>query len=721
MSLHSFLRLLYQNIRFILGTAIVLATLTVLLTRNMKKVYSSETMINTGLVSGYTLESQDRGNVDRTYTMNELDNILNTLTSRETKEATLERLIALCLFSQGKEGSIISREAHKDLVLKLGEATVKEVLVPRSYELTLLKLREKKNKDSKNSIYALIHGNDELFSLKQLSGIKAIKLGLSDIIRINYSASEPGICHQTLRLLLESFLERYKKIKAADSNNVIEYFERQTAAAAAKLARAEDRLLRFGTENKIINYYEQTRFISAKKEDLDELYQQEVMKQASAKASLLKLESKLDQKEKMSLTTGEIFRLREQITAISHKIITTELDPAKAKDSLAQMKVAYGQVEEALQQKTNALFRMGRTVEGVPMNDILKEWLESVLVLESANGRLEVIEERREEFNRIYEKFAPLGSTLKRIEREIEVCENEYLENLHSLNQAKLHWQNAQLSSNLKIVDEPYFPSRPEPSKRLVLVLASFFSGLILSISLVLAVEFTDSAIKTPERAQLQTGLQMMGAFPRLVQKRTTVDFDFVINRSMEMGTHLLRHAVETNQSSKTILIFSLREGEGKTLTALNLMKKLLAEGNSVNLYVPEGHAVASEGVSSYPLLPIFASLQNLSDWLPDRQAADYTLIEMPALLSHAYPMQALAKVDLALMVTAAARSWGAADRSALQIMNSCLPKSAMLWLNGCRVEALESTVGEIPKKRSYLRRFFKRISRLQLKSNRLF
>lgn len=721
MSLHTFLRLLYQNIRFILGTALLLAFVTFWFSRNMKKVYSSETMINTGLVSGYTLESQDRGNVDRTYTMNELDNILNTLTSRETKEATLERLIALCLHSMGKNESIISRQAYDELVKMLGEATVKAIVVPNSYELTLRKLKALKNKDSRNTVYALIHGQHELFSLKQLAGIKAVKLGLSDIIKINYSTSEPGICHQTLRLLLESFLERYKKIKAADSNNVIDYFEAQTAAAAAKLAKAEDRLLQFGTNNKIINYYEQTRFISAKKEDLDELYQQEVMKQASAKASLIKLEGKLDQKEKLSLTTGEIFRLREQITDISHKIITTQLDPGRAKDSLAMMKLDYNKVEEALQQKTNALFKMGRTVEGVAINDILKEWLEAVLILESANGRLQVIEQRREEFNRIYEKFAPLGSTLKRIEREIEVCENEYLENLHSLNQAKLHWQNAQLSSNLKIVDEPYFPSRPEPSKRMVLILAAFFAGLILSIALVLAVEFTDSAIKTPERAQTQTGLQLVGAYPRLHKNSIRIDLEQVQNRSIELCVQMIRKSVDLEKKSKTIVLFSTRKEEGKSTLSALLGDQLRAQGHTVRIAVPENKVHQMEHAETYPVKATFASVSGLQDLLQKADPVDCTILELPTILSHVYPMQWLREADLALMVTAAGRSWGAADQMALNTLTSCLSQPARLWLNGCRVEALESILGEIPRKRGPIRRFFKRLSKLQFKPQNHF
>ena len=52
------------------------------------------------------------------------------------------------------------------------------------------------------------------------------------------------------------------------------------------------------------------------------------------------------------------------------------------------------------------------------------------------------------------------GSTLKRIDREISVAEQEYLELLKGLNLAKLKVQDVELSSNIKAVDPPYYPLR---------------------------------------------------------------------------------------------------------------------------------------------------------------------------------------------------------------------------------------------------------------------
>jgi hypothetical protein len=47
---------------------------------------------------------------------------------------------------------------------------------------------------------------------------------------------------------------------------------------------------------------------------------------------------------------------------------------------------------------------------------------------------------------------APAGATIKRIEREISVSEQGYLELLHGLNLAKIKMQDNELSSDLKAI-----------------------------------------------------------------------------------------------------------------------------------------------------------------------------------------------------------------------------------------------------------------------------
>jgi hypothetical protein len=58
--------------------------------------------------------------------------------------------------------------------------------------------------------------------------------------------------------------------------------------------------------------------------------------------------------------------------------------------------------------------------------------------------------------SRKYAKYMA-GATIKKIEREITVSEQGYLEILHGLNLAKLKLQDSEMSSNIKLLMSHFF------------------------------------------------------------------------------------------------------------------------------------------------------------------------------------------------------------------------------------------------------------------------
>ena len=81
----------------------------------------------------------------------------------------------------------------------------------------------------------------------------ASRKSLSDMLEVSYSANDPAICQQTLQLLSEVFIRRYKEIKSGEIGNVVNYFTEQTEKSQKKLKAAEDRIKDFEVKNKIIN------------------------------------------------------------------------------------------------------------------------------------------------------------------------------------------------------------------------------------------------------------------------------------------------------------------------------------------------------------------------------------------------------------------------------------------------------------------------------------
>ena len=76
------------------------------------------------------------------------------------------------------------------------------------------------------------------------------------------------------------------------------------------------------------------------------------------------------------------------------------------------------------------------TKEGIAKENIIEQWLEVTMQYEKAKSDLQIIQQSRIDLNEKYRQFAPVGSTIKRQERNITFIEQNYLSVLKSYNDA---------------------------------------------------------------------------------------------------------------------------------------------------------------------------------------------------------------------------------------------------------------------------------------------
>jgi len=104
-------------------------------------------------------------------------------------------------------------------------------------------------------------------------------------------------------------------------------------------------------------------------------------------------------------------------------------------------------------------------------------------------------------------------------------------------------------------------------------------------------------------------------------------------------------------------------------------------------------------------------------NYLLSREKPNYVLIELPSILYYSFPPQLIASADLAVLVCRANRIWSNADKGALDIVKKKTSQEPVIILNGVELQAIESVLGDLPKKRIWLRRIAKKIIRLQFYS----
>ncbi len=827
MTIINILRLVRKHIVLLILAPLLLSTLVIYFTRNPKLTYSSETTLYTGIASGSSIE------MDRSFSYfannTAFDNLINVITSRETQKGVAIRLLAQHLMLPQADPRYISKAAyddlrritpkhiyalianhskkalvtaidtlneHKPLVAdttekfsfdQLSHETKYPITIPSSidkedFEQTVKNLENYMTASDTNFVYKLLYYEHPLYSIKAIASVNVQRIASSDLVKIKFNSDDPGICQQTLAFLTEVCIKNYKLIKENRSDAVVKYFEHQLKLASDRLKIGEDKLLEFNEDNNIINYYEQSKAVAIVKEDIEVDYNNKRIKLAGLKAGIQRIEEKLQIQKAIQLKSTGILETRNKLNALNSAIAETELKTIKENTDdkeLTKLKLEAEKAKDEIRNQVQDLYSYGNSIDGLPVNALLNDWISNVIEYEATKAGLEVLGERIKEFQKQYSIYAPAGATIKRIEREISVSEQEFLEILHGLNLAKLKLQDAELSATIKAVDPPFYPLAPNPTKRKILILAAAFIGFLLVMGAILAMEYFDDTLRNAAKAQKRINLKVIGVFPKILLNVGSLNFPFVINRLLEIILQKINlHSKIADSSPKIISIVSTLNKEGKTVISTNLSRKLQSQDKRIlflnyttssiqeaqqkqlgfpahiNLnstqkaYKPLRFRLLSRlfgysdnridfespfllhpsellsGESNYVEYAVgkhFENAQSYTELLPSSiPTPDYVIIEIPALLYNNLPINLISNSDITLLVCRSNRIWTEADEGALETLKNICSEEPMVVLNGVDMQAVEAILGDLPKKRSRIRRIIKNLVRLQFFSRQV-
>jgi len=835
------IRLIRKHLVLLLFTPVIMAILVLFLTRNPTFVFSSETTLYTGIASGSSIEMDKSFSYFANNTA--FDNLINIIKSRETQQEVAIRLLAQHLMLSEYDPRYISKSSFDNLkkitpkyiyalvrnpkgngtglnkpmvpsgqkgidhtrqgsnnatgadslafsFSKLDTTSTHVATVPASikredYERVVQNLETYMASSDTNFVYSLLYFTDPHYSIQAISAVNATRIGSSDLVKLKFDSDDPGICQQTLALLTEVCIKNYKFTKENRSDAVVKYFEYQLVQSAARLKVGEDKLLKFNEDNNIINYYEQSKAVANVKEDLDNQYNDKRIKLAGTKAAIERIEEKLGNQKQIQLQSAAILEKRNRLSSINSKIATLEIlgvSGAAGESKMVNLKLEAEQVKDEIRNSVSELYNSNNSTEGLPITNLLVEWINNVIVYEDTRAGIDVLKDRITEFQKQYAIYAPAGANLKRIEREISVSEQEYLEILHGLNLAKLKVQDAELSATIKATDPPFYPLSPNPTKRKFLVIAAALVGFLIVLTSILVMEYFDETLKNAVNASKIVRLKTIGIFPKIFLNVGSLNFQFVTNRLLELTVQQIDLLMSKNRELNkpcTILFLSSLSQEGKTVIARNIAWKLKKQGKKIlflnysndflrpvesnpdldadastlvnSIQVPSqkhfrfirkmfGYSDNSIDLSSpflqrpetilgkqeyltYQINPHYFSARNYADLLEgtnnvsNHSSDDFILIEIPPILYNSYPPQLIATADLAVVVGRSNRDWSEADQKALDHLTKITGQPPVFLLNGVEIEVIESILGDLPKKRSWLRRMVKRLVRFQFNS----
>ena len=668
-------------------------------TRHMERVYNTNTTIYTGMITAYNLEGGS--GVAGGQTQTNMTNLMLLITTDATIHEVSLRLFGRCMMygNPNKDNNYISAEHFRQLSNSV-PAEVKALINHNSENATYANLKAYEKPSADNYIFGLTNYHP-WFGINNITArLKVIQLNRSDIIDIGYSTNDAGIAYNTLDILNEVFARQYALLRYGETNNVIKFFEREVARLYRILTNAEDDLIRYNVEKRIINYGEQTKLVSGMDATQKISDNNILIDKTTTRALMDYLERQLGDRAKVIKANKEFTNQVTDISRIQSRISNLRLMSSEGGGSGVESQLELAKAERMLQEATNNVKGLVKDIEagtyttdggGVKASEMISKWLDQVLLLEKAKAQESAQDVMRQKIDKEMLYYAPIGATITRKDRHIGFIEGNYMEMLRALNSARLRQKNLQMTTaTLRVLNPPMFPMNAQPTNRMMILLGAFMLTFVLTALYFFIIELLDRTLRDRMRSERITKIPVMGCFPKESTLRYRRFNKTIADMALRnLSKTLLPYFKEGQQNVLNLL--STDAANGKSYIAQELENYWISIGLQVRRLTYDEDFLAEDSR--------FLMANDIKDICPDILPNEIAIIEYPNLDDNSIPSGLLNMGTINMIVTRANRTWKDVDQKALKELQSQLKdqNTLFMYLTECQRYAVEEFVGQLP------------------------
>ncbi len=680
--------------------------LIIYMTADSQKTYKTEAKLYLNLQ-----ESKSTSLTDEDMKQYQVHTVFQNIVELLKSKKPIER-VRIKAVRKGLEGGNIFSIGNEQLVAN------KEAVVQRLDQMEANNEQLRSNQFPDTLIASYLH-----FHRLQIDRLKDIVISYrimdSNFMKFELTEHIPEKTQILANLFIEAVIDENREIaqnKIKSHKDLIEGLVRQ---AKIDLDEKIKKLENFKVENSIINLGEHTKAIVVYLVQLEGTRANLLAKVGSSSRGKSEVLSTVAAGNALSLdltTNAEIVGLKEELRILNRQVLATSLE-ADNKAALAKVKANIEMTRKAIDAKLIELTGKSPYDPSRIQLELASKYLNYDLDVETNADVLSIIDTEIQRVTNYSRKFAPFESTIVALEQEISTAQNVYLVLLNKLNLTQT-MESGSGENMIEVIDPPYLPSTPEASKRPIIVAAGGIAVFVLIAAMLIVIQLLDASIISVEKFERNSSLPVIGALPNNHNKEK----DQQLAKAVQLIHHqqllqLLQIIMSKCFDKKGILMLtSSQAGEGKHYMALQLQKLLEGSGKKVAFVDADwmNETTYDSMINLRPLVENNGLIKNSSkiNEKLDKMKADNDLVVL---------------ITSPINISAEAGFWTELSKYVLYIFraNRILTKvdhrvekmlldSKLQFLgtviNKVDIENMEDYLGEIPRKRTFLRKITKKL-----------
>src|ERR1700692_4656234 len=563
------------------------------------------------------------------------------------------------------------------------------------------------------------------------SNLKVTLIPNTRLMEIHYHSTDPQLAASAVNTLAATYVEQNFKTKFESTMQASDWLSKQLVDLQMKVETSQEKLVRYQKEHEILGTDEKQNIITQK---LDELNKEMTMAE-SDRMQKEAIYRQTQSNDPVAIAAAIISDTPMGGSGAGSALLDKLRDQqASLRIQVAELSTQFGPSYPKVQQLNNQIKEIDHQLEletSKAVDHLKQQYLAALQRETMLRG---AFDKQKQEANKLNESAIEY-SILK---RDLDSNRTLYEGLLEKLKEAGV---TAGLrSNNFRIIDAarvPTAPSEPNIPRNLSFALVL---GIISGVGLAFMLENMDNTVRTPEQAQMISGLPSLGMIPlgsksghgatgkRLALTPAKEVFETVTQirpqSQMAESYRALRTSLllsNLGAPPKVIMVTSARPQEGKTTTSINTAIVLAQKGVRVLLVdadlrrpsvhkalgmgprsglsnVLTGSATLQQTITTSPILPnlliipagtpppnpaeLLAS-SNMRDLIAElRQQFDHIVIDTPPTLSVTDAVVLSPRADATILVIRSGHTTKQALRRARDIVTQVNAHVAGVLLN---------------------------------------